>query len=52
MINDKLALFSEKKAMKENIIQTKSFQFSIEIIKLYKKLREQNEFVIAKQILR
>jgi len=38
--------------MKENLIQVKSFQFSIEIIKLYKKLREQQEFVISKQILR
>jgi four helix bundle protein len=38
--------------MKENLIQTKSFQFSIDIIKLYKKLIEQNEFVVSKQILR
>lgn len=38
--------------MKENLIQMKSFQFSIDIIKLYKKLIEKNEFVISKQILR
>lgn len=38
--------------MKENLIQTKSFQFSIEIIKLYKKLIEQKEFILSKQILR
>jgi len=30
----------------------KSFQFSIDIIKLYKRLREQKEFIISKQILR
>ena len=38
--------------MKENLIQAKSFQFSIEIIKLYKKLIEQKEFILSKQILR
>lgn len=38
--------------MKENLIQMKSFQFSIDIIKLYKRLREQKEFIISKQILR
>lgn len=38
--------------MKENLIQTKSFQFSIEIIKLYKKLTEQKEFILSKQLLR
>lgn len=38
--------------MKENLIQTKSFQFSIEIIKLYKNLIDQKEFILSKQILR
>ena len=38
--------------MKENLIQTKSFQFSIEIIRLYKKLIYQKEFILSKQILR
>ncbi len=38
--------------MKENLIQTKSFQFSIEIIRLYKKLIDQKEFILSKQILR
>lgn len=38
--------------MKENLIQIKSFQFSIEIIRLYKKLIDQKEFILSKQILR
>ena len=39
--------------MKENIIQTKSFLFAIQIVNLYKFLcEEQREFVISKQILR
>lgn len=38
--------------MKENLIQAKSFQFSIDVVKLYKKLIEKNEFIISKQILR
>lgn len=38
--------------MKENIIQQKSFEFSLIIIELYKKLVAENEYVISKQILR
>jgi four helix bundle protein len=39
--------------MKENIIKTKSFQFSLIIIELYKFLcAEKKEFVMSKQILR
>ncbi len=37
---------------KKNLILEKSFQFSLEIIELYKKLRERKEFVISKQLLR
>ena len=37
---------------KENLIETKSFEFSLNIIALYKKLVEENEYVISKQILR
>lgn len=36
----------------DNLIQTKSFSFSLRIIELYKILIIKNEFVIAKQILR
>ena|SRR6218665_446539 len=39
--------------MQENILQTKSFQFSIDIVTLYKKLtQDQREFVLSKQLLR
>jgi len=37
---------------KENIIQQKSFEFSLIIINLYKELIANNEYVISKQILR
>lgn len=36
----------------ENIIQTKSFQFSLKMIALYKILTENKEFIISKQLLR
>jgi four helix bundle protein len=39
--------------MKENIIKTKSFAFSLRIIKLYKYLIEsKKEYILSKQILR
>lgn len=39
--------------MGENLIQVKSYQFSIRIIKLYQYLKnEKKEFVLSKQILR
>jgi len=38
--------------MKENLIQDKSFTFSLKIIKLYKKLLDNKEYVISKQILK
>jgi len=38
--------------MKQNIIQEKTFEFSLNIIKLYKKLKDNNEFIISKQLLR
>jgi len=38
---------------KENIILNKSFQFAIEIIELYKKLKFDNkEFILSSQLLR
>ncbi len=38
---------------KENVIKTRSFSFSIEIVKLYQFLsNEKKEFVISKQLLR
>lgn len=38
--------------MKESIVQKKSFQFSLKIISLYKKLQQEKEFIIFNQILR
>ena len=38
--------------MKENIVKTKSFDFSLMIIAMYKQLQEQKEFIISKQLLR
>ncbi len=36
--------------IKDNLIQNKSFDFTLNIIQLYKKLK--NEFIISKQLLR
>jgi len=38
--------------MKENIIVIKSFNFSLDILQLYKVLVKQNEYIISKQLLR
>lgn len=38
--------------MKESIFQQKSFQFSLKIIALYKKLNAEKEYIISKQLLR
>ena len=38
--------------MKNNIVKTKSFDFAIKIISLYKILLENKEFIISKQLLR
>ena len=38
--------------IKSNLILEKTFEFSLEIIELYKILRENKEFVISKQLLR
>jgi len=37
---------------RRNIIQEKTYQFALDIIILYKKMLEQNEFVLSKQIIR
>ena len=38
--------------MKENIVKTKSFDFALKSISLYKKLIAKNEFILSKQFLR
>lgn len=36
----------------QNVVKDKSFSFSLQIIKLYKKLINEKEYVISKQLLR
>ena len=38
--------------MKENLIATKTYHFAIQIIELSKKLQQQNEYILSKQILK
>lgn len=38
--------------MTKSIIRGKSFQFALDIIKLYQQLTQQKEFIISKQLLR
>ena len=38
--------------MKENIIATKTFEFSLNVINLYMQLKKENEYIISKQVLR
>lgn len=38
--------------MKNSIIYNKSFDFSIKIVRLYKELNNENESVLARQVLR
>lgn len=38
--------------MKDNIIASKTFEFSLNIINLYMQLKRENEFIISKQLLR
>ena len=38
--------------MKENIIVIKTFNFSLDILQLYKLLANQREYIISKQLLR
>lgn len=37
---------------KESLIQQRSFAFALQIVELYKQLRELKEFVLSKQLLR
>lgn len=38
--------------MGESIIQQKSFEFALEIIRLYQELKRKGEYVLSKQVLR
>ena len=37
---------------KKNIVADKSYQFALDIIKLYRELKDKKEFVLSKQLLR
>lgn len=37
---------------KSNIIKEKTYQFALDIITLYKKMRDQKEFILSKQVVR
>ncbi|WP_366143592.1 four helix bundle protein [Flavobacterium sp.] len=38
--------------MKENIIKTKSYAFALRIVKLFKVLQSQREYILSKQLVR
>lgn len=38
--------------MKDNLIKTKSFEFAVQSIQVYKSLLEQKEFILSKQFIR
>lgn len=38
--------------MKENLVKNKSFEFSLQVIQLYKQLIDEKEFVLSKQLLK
>lgn len=38
--------------MRENILKTKSYGFALRVVKLYKYLSTQQEYVLSKQVLR
>jgi len=38
--------------MRDNLIQKKSYEYALDIIKIYFKLAKQKEFVISRQLLR
>ena len=52
MLNDECWIFNGR-AMKDNIILDKSFEFAIRVVKLYKHLcDDKKEYVLSKQLLR
>jgi four helix bundle protein len=48
--NPYLFITSCRRIWHESIIQRKSFAFALQIVQLYKKLREQREYVLSKQL--
>jgi four helix bundle protein len=45
-------LKEENGFMKENLVREKSYVFALQIIKLYRELLKDNEYVLSKQLLR
>jgi four helix bundle protein len=45
-------LEAKGKDVSANVVRVKSFQFALQIIQLYCRLRDQREFVLSKQVLR
>ena len=50
MLNSEFSIIT--KVERSSIIQEKSFQFSLKIISLYKRLNEEKEYILSKQLLR
>jgi four helix bundle protein len=38
--------------MRQNLIQDRTFQFALDIIRIYGQMKEQQEYVLSKQLLR
>jgi four helix bundle protein len=45
-------LIAEPHTKSKNLVQEKSFEFAVSIVKYYKQLKTQSEFAIANQLLR
>jgi len=45
-------LIAEPHTKGKNLVQEKSFEFAVSIVRYYKQLKTQNEFAIANQLLR
>lgn len=45
-------MMNGNKIIMKNIVQEKSFAFALDVIKVYKEMLKQNEYVISKQLVR
>jgi four helix bundle protein len=41
-----------RRVEKESVIEQKSFQFALDVIALYQKLRDEREYILSRQLLR
>ena len=51
-VNGELRIENGEWKMKENVIKTKTYDFSLRIIRLFQYLGENKEYVLSKQVLR